>query len=211
MGLPTSTDADRRAELRTSLYLAASLYCDGSSMPVKIRNIAASGALLDTATTLTTGSSIQLARGSLIVHGLVSWSANCRCGIKFSGSVDVQLWRASPVSAEQQRIDDLVGVIKTGAVELDGVTERGEDVELPDLAQDLQRAVKLLANCADRLAQDGIVVASYASELQNLDIAMQLIEAVTAHVEGGSPPAVNRSKFVSLRKSVGEALRRTAA
>ena len=36
-----------REEPRASLYLAASLYCDGQSVSVKIRNLSPNGALLE--------------------------------------------------------------------------------------------------------------------------------------------------------------------
>src|SRR5689334_1726228 len=107
---------DLREEPRASLYLAASLFCDGFSMPVKIRNLSNTGALLELPAPLTSGGVVQLVRGSLIVHGLVAWAESKRCGLKFSGAVDVQRWRASPAHSEQQRVDAVVRTVKAGAV-----------------------------------------------------------------------------------------------
>src|SRR5579885_2200883 len=84
--------SDARAEQRASLYLAAALYCDGSSSLVKIRNISPTGALVEGPLIPAPGSLVQLVRGQLIVHGLVAWSADARCGLKFSGTVEVQKW-----------------------------------------------------------------------------------------------------------------------
>ena len=110
--------SERRSTTRASLYLAATLYCDDHSFPVKIRNISPTGALLESRTVVTAGVLVQLVRGSLIVHGLVAWAEDGRYGLNFSGSVDVQQWRATPMNAEQQRIDEVVRLVKAGAVPL---------------------------------------------------------------------------------------------
>lgn len=204
--------SDRRSETRQTLTLAASLYCDGSSSPVKIRNISSTGALVESRGALATGTLVQLVRGPLIIHALVTWSENGRCGLKFSGSIDVRQWRATPINTEQQRVDELVKLVKAGAVPLP-VNEASED--LPDgadgLSADLRRALELLENLGDRLAKDAIVVALYPAELQNLDIAMQVIAAVGSIVSGESGVATGARKFGSLRISADQALGRAAA
>ena len=126
----------------------------------------------------------------------MTWSENGRCGLKFSGSIDVRQWRATPINTEQQRVDELVKLVKAGAVPLP-VNEASED--LPDgadgLSADLRRALELLENLGDRLAKDAIVVALYPAELQNLDIAMQVIAAVGSIVSGESGVATGARKF----------------
>ena len=66
-------------------------------------------------------------------------------------------------------------------------------------------------NLGDRLAKDAIVVALYPAELQNLDIAMQVIAAVGSIVSGESGVATGARKFGSLRISADQALGRAAA
>ena len=204
--------SDRRSETRQTLTLAASLYCDGSSSPVKIRNIATTGALVEIRGVLASGTLVQLVRGSLIIHALVTWSEKGRCGLKFSGSIDVQQWRATPINAEQERVDEIVKLVKAGAVPLP-VNEPPQD--LPDdtggLSVDLRRALELLENLGDRLAKDAIVVALYPAELQKLDIAMQVIAAVESIVSGESDLATGARKFGSLRMSADQALGSAAA
>ena len=58
-----------------STYLAATLYCDGACSAVRIRNIAATGALVEGGPEPSGGTLVQLVRGELIVHGLVAWSS----------------------------------------------------------------------------------------------------------------------------------------
>jgi hypothetical protein len=199
--------SERRAATRASLYLAASLYHDGHAAPVKIRNISATGALLDSAAIFAAGTLVQLVRGSLIVHGLIAWAQNGRYGLKFSGSIDVHQWRMAPANAEQQRIDDVVRLVKAGAVPLPvNLPPSDPPADVESLWEDLQRASDLLAKLGDRLGRDGIVVAQYPTELQNLDIAMQVIAAVGAILSGESDLATGAAKFVNLRKSADQAL-----
>jgi len=197
---------ERRSTGRASLYLAATLYCDDHSFPVKIRNISSTGALLESRTMLTAGVLVQLVRGSLIVHGLVAWAEDGRYGLKFSGSVDVQQWRATPMNAEQQRVDDVVRLVKAGAVPLPIEAPSSDRPDAIELSTDLQRASGLIGKLADRLAKDSVVVALYATELQNLDIAIQVIAAVEGMLSGKTDLGTGAAKFASLRKSVNQAL-----
>jgi len=212
MPQPTEQKAssDRRTANRSSLYLAASLYCDGSVYPVKIRNISSAGALLDTLTVLAPGSLVQLIRGPLIVHALVAWTDQGRLGLKFSGTVDVQRWRQTISNAEQQRVDDVVTLVKAGAVPLQVYSSASSLEETNGPSSDLLRASKLLSRLGDRLANDAIVVANFPGELQNLDIAIQVIDAIAALMESRTDLAIDATKFANLRKSADQALNRAA-
>ena len=213
--VPTSVHnraADARAAARASLYLAAALYCDGTSSPVKIRNISTTGALLEGATIPAEGSLVQLVRGGLIVHGLVAWASDCRCGLKFSGSVDVQQWRASPSNSEQQRVDEIVRLVKAGAVPLPvpPLSQIAEPAQVretsADLSADLRRASKLLEVLGGVLASDPELVMQHGTALQNLDIAMQVIAAVEAIIAGDSDLEIDATKLPGLRRSADQAL-----
>lgn len=212
---PTSVHsraADARTASRASLYLAATLYCDGSSSPVKIRNISSAGVLIEGVVIPSVGSLVQLVRGGLIVHGLVAWSVEDRAGIKFSGTVDVQQWRAVPKNGEQQRVDEVVRLVKAGAVPLPVTplaysrANEGGPESPPDLSEDLRRALALLDSLGRTLAGDTGIVARHGVALQNLDIAMQVISAVEAIVTGQSDPEIDATKLSGLRRSASQAL-----
>ena len=179
-----SPQADARSASRSSLYLSATLYCDGSSSPVKIRNLSASGALIEGPTNASLGSLVQLVRGALIVHALVVWFAEGKCGLKFSGLVDVPEWRAAPINAAQQRVDEIVRLVKAGAVPLPvrriSPTSNPEDSGDGNtaLSGQLRRASELLNSLGDVLTNDPDIVTRHGTALQNLDIAIQLIAAV---------------------------------
>jgi hypothetical protein len=159
------------------------------------------------------GALVQLIRGVLIVHALVAWSAEGRCGLKFSGGVDVQQWCSPPVNTEQQRVDEVVRLVKAGVVPLPvpplaqpGQQTNGEPGPL--LSGDLRRAFELLDNFGAALASDPDVVIRHGPAMQNLDIAMQVIAAVENTISGDSHVKHDGAKFAGLRRSADQALRR---
>jgi len=174
------------------------------------------GALVESAVMPEVGALVQLVRGSLIVHGLVVWAVDGRCGLKFSGSVDVQQWRAAPANSEQQRVDDVVRLVKAGAVPLpvaplgepdrrDDAPERGEEI-----ADDLRRVSELLDDLGGALAGDADVVTRHGTALQNLDIAMQMIAAVQSMFVGRNDRESDCVRAAGLRRTANQALRRGA-
>lgn len=214
--LPEMSEADLRADPRTSIYLAAALYTDGCSSPVKIRNLSATGALLEGAVIPRTGSLVQLVRGTLIAHGLVAWTTEKRCGLKFSGRVDVQSWRSAPTNVEQQRVDEVIKLVKAGAVPLPvpplGQTRQSDRAAAdgPDLVGDLRQISELLDKLGEELAADTDVVTRHGPALQNVDIAMQMIAAIEAIMEDQGNVEPNNAKLVGLRRSADQALQRGA-
>lgn len=213
----TSTSAQARAGearggSRTSIYLAAGLYHDGTRWPVTIRNISRVGALVEGPFIPEAGALVQLVRGGLIVHGLVAWAAAGKCGLKFSGNVDVQQWRATPGNIEQQRVDEVVRLVKAGAVPLpvpglirSGPWSAGRD-EGAELGQHLRRAAELLEALGGALAGDLDVVSRHGPSLQKLDIAMQMITAAEAIVADPGCFEMDAMKLAALARSADQAL-----
>lgn len=212
--LPTpiqSSEADARGATRSSLYMSAVLCCDGFSSPVKIRNLSSSGALIEGPIVAALGSFVQLVRGGLNVGALVVWSGEGKCGLKFSELIDVPQWRAAPTNVEQQRVDEIVRLVKAGAVPLpvrrSSLTNPGDGVETnAAILGDLRRASELLGNLGDMLTSDPDIVARHGTALQNLDIAMQVIAAAKAVIAGQSDPEVGAAKLEGLRRSADQAL-----
>jgi hypothetical protein len=212
--VPTSVQGrapEARGAARASIYLAATLYCDGSSSPVKIRNMSSTGALLEGAIVVGVGALVQLVRGQLIVHGLIAWTEDGRCGLKFSGCVDVHQWRAVRTNSEQDRVDEVVRLVKAGAVPLpvpplsQRPLQESHDPGI-ELSLDLRRASDLLDDLGEVLASDLDIVTRHGAALQNLDIAMQVIAAVGAIIAGHSDFETDRTKLPGLRRSADEAL-----
>jgi hypothetical protein len=134
--------------------------------------------------------------------------------LKFSGRIDVQKWCAAPANLEQQRVDEVVALVKAGAVPLP-VASLGHSVdrnEVPcaprDLSPDLHRVGGLLESLADVLANDPALVSKFGAELQNLDIAVQVIAALKATVTGDFELGDAAAKLAGLRRSADQALQR---
>lgn len=205
---------DGRTSARRSIYLAAALRCDGCSSPVRIKNIAATGALVEGGAVPSAGTVVQLVRGDLIVQCVVAWCANGRCGMKFSGSIDVQKWCAAPVNVEQQRADEIVALVKAGAVPLPVPALRSSDgcdegsTAAPQLSRDLERVSGLLDSLGDALTGDPDLVSRYGTELQNLDIAVQVIATLQAALSGDGELRDGGGKLANLRRSADQVLQR---
>ena len=194
-----------------STYLAATLYCDGACSAVRIRNIAATGALLEGGPVPSAGTLVQLVRGELIVHGLVAWSTQAQFGLKFSGCVDVQEWLAAPGNRHQQWVDDVVNLVKAGAVPLPVANlapseDDGKGTPGPDLARDLGHASDLVGNLGEVLANDLEVVTRHGDALQILDIAKQIIDAVRTSLGTQTAAAAEAVRLTGLRRSAEQAL-----
>jgi hypothetical protein len=157
---------------------------------------------------------MHLIRGALRVAGVVAWSDANRAGLKFSASIDVQQWRAAPTNTDQQRVDEIVRLVKAGAVPLDVAlpndpSARSDASSEDELARDLRRVTELLDELGRALAGDQHVVMRHGTALQNLDIASQIIAAVESILSRQPDPDCNAAaKLSGLRRSAAQALGR---
>jgi hypothetical protein len=176
--------------------------------------MSATGALVEGCVLPSVGAVVQLIRGGLIVHAIIVWSEQGRCGLKFSGGVDVGQWRAGTINREQERVDDIVRLVKAGAVPLPvpplGQIDQHNEGLAPDpqLSGDLRRASELLDDLGVVLASDPDIVTRYGPALQNLDIAMQVIAAVEKIISGDGDMNSDAAKLLALRRSADQALQR---
>jgi len=131
----------------------------------------------------------------LLAKATIIWSSNNGCGLRFSSDVSVKDWLAAPTKAEQQRVDEIVALVKAGAI-VPGVV----DSNAPDasngprsegqLIDDLGAVVSLMQDLEDDLASSTETLARHGLKLQNLDIAMQMIRAIAQELSsahGGQP------------------------
>jgi hypothetical protein len=187
------------------------LHFGDSSVPVKIRNLSPTGALIEGSCipVPVPGSAVRLVRGRLAAHALVAWSADGRFGLKFAGPIDIVAWRAAPVNNEQGRVDDIVRLVKAGAVPLSvGQLSLADGRLSPaELSHDLRLASQLLGRLGDAFSSDVVIAANHGAAFQQLDIAMQVIAAVEEIVAGDCDLESGACKLDGLRRSVQQALR----
>ena len=208
---PGRRDGELRRQPRSSIFLAAVLRTEDDQIPVKIRNMSSSGALVDSPLAPPPGTKVSLVRGALIAHGSVVWSSSDRCGLSFSSELSVKRWLAAPSKPEQERIDDIVALVRTGALptimagETDVVSSPPRsDLQLID---DLEWIIKLMEHLEDELVSSSETVARHGTKLQNLDIAMQMLRAMMhALTIAKDRPTVSLAKMTELRVACVHAL-----
>lgn len=177
----SATLADRRRE-RTHLFLVATLSCDGACNPVRVRNLSATGALVEGASLPPEGSDIALRRGALEAAGNIIWLEPGKAGLRFTGLVDVQAWLPFKESRLPTEVDPIAfgrkhaGYPKNAtaapAVEKAAMTVPAAVAELLALRADLERL-------GGKLAADAMVLARHP-EVKFLDAAAQHIGRIIA-------------------------------
>jgi hypothetical protein len=110
---PEAGHADRAAP-RTNLLLAATAEVGGRSLPVRIRNLSETGAMVDGAGLPEAGMTLILMRGDLQVVATVAWAAGARRGVRFAGPTPVHEWTGGKPGAsfrsgprDQRRVDSI--------------------------------------------------------------------------------------------------------
>jgi hypothetical protein len=192
------------------MFLAAVLKGSAFSVPVRIRNMSSTGALVEGAAMPDGGSSVRLIRGSLMIPAEVVWSAAGRCGLRFGGVVSVKEWLAPPSNREQKRVDSTVRVIKAGAIPLPVGAEPHDASSPLELFLDLRGASKLLEGHCEELLSDPQALLRYGDKLQNLDIVLQTIGAVADMLAGQGDEQSIVSRLQNLRVSARQALERNS-
>lgn len=167
---------DQRVNHRTHLFVVATLSAGKVSTPVVIRNLSASGALVEGSVLPDVGTAVEIRRASLAVEGLVAWQSKNQAGIAFKSLIDVRAWLSRKGGSGQGTVDRIVFDTKYGSVGNAAPPElacvpAGRDEALAELEVLRNELVKL----GDALVQDIVLVAAHP-EIQTLDIAIQRID-----------------------------------
>ena len=162
------------------MFVAAVMRVGDEQAPVRIRNMSANGALIETPVAPRTGTSVIIARGSLVAEGVVMWSSEKKCGLRFSSELSVKDWLAPPAKIEQQRVDDIVALVKAGGGGSSGVPlpEPAPRSAEPILDR-LERVIGLIQELENDLISSDETVARHGAKLQNLDLALQIIRSLS--------------------------------
>lgn len=190
------------------MFLAAVLRAGTQQTPAKVRNMSPNGAMVEVAIVPTSGSQVELIRGALIAQGTVMWTSAGCCGVRFSSEVSIKEWLAPANKVHQQRVDEMVALVKSGGALLRGDTERSKGLRTPEqLVDDLQAVVMLIQDLENNLVASDETLQRHAMKIQNLDIAMQMLRAVSAELlpeRDGGPARLARLE--DLRVACAQAL-----
>lgn len=187
--------AEDRASPRTNLLLAANAEVGGRILPVRIRNLSETGAMLEGAGLPDAGMKLVLTRGDLHVSAVVAWAAGGRRGVRFDGPTPVQEWtggtKPKPLDCtglrDQRRVDALQAEARsemTSGRALHDSSEMAPSAATPDLdsrlAHEIGYVQRLLENLGDELTNDLFLVQRHGQSLQSLDLVSQILGHVAA-------------------------------
>jgi hypothetical protein len=159
------------------LFVAATLYSATTSVPVCIRNLSPSGALIECKASPEPGTKAVLRRGSLEAAGRIAWSFDGKAGVAFDTDVDVADWMPRS-QATQQQIDRVVSDHKTnGRLKPCLATDEQHASQAGSIETELAALRNDLAELGASLIGDPILVATHP-EIQTIDIALQRIDRV---------------------------------
>ncbi len=101
-----SNNPQNRKTRRSNVLMAASLELSGTSLPVKLRNLSAEGALVEGDKLPVDGAAILFRKGDLSVPGRVAWAKTRHAGISFDRKLDPeQVLRHVPVPRPRVKPD----------------------------------------------------------------------------------------------------------
>lgn len=166
----------QRIEPRTNMFVLATISWSGASCPVKIRNMSASGALIEGASLPPVGEAAILRRGRSVAAGKIAWSEGGKAGLKLDQKVAVSEWMPGD-NTGQSRVDQIVHHIRS-----DKATAEHLPVTSAPLisSSELRALADGLCSLADDLADDMDFVVRHSSRLQLLDIAAQTLRKIAA-------------------------------
>jgi PilZ domain len=174
---------DGRNHRRTHLFVAATLYSDMGSVPVRIRNMSPSGALIESPNIPEPGIQMILRRGSLQIAGRIAWKAEQKAGIAFASNAYVADWMARQAGLDQERVDQIVADFKADGRSGNGSSSAASLTDDSSLETGLMALRSELAQLGNSLIIDTILVATHP-EIQALDVSIQRIDRMIGQLRG---------------------------
>jgi len=172
---PDRPDCSRRAP-RTNMFVIADLASTTASGKVKIRNMSASGAMIEGPALPPSSAHCRIRRGGLELEGEVVWVAGNRAGIRFDGTAHVADWLPNG-GRTQSDVDRAVAEAKNGCA-THQASEPRQPAPLISRPVDADQAAEVadqLERLADALSGDAEVVMRHMNRLQALDLAVQTL------------------------------------
>ena len=193
-----------RAAPRTNLLLAATAEVGGRSLPVRIRNLSETGAMLEGAGLPEAGMALVLIRGDLQVAATVAWAAGSRRGIRFAGPTPVNEWTGGKPRAidctglrDQRRVDAIQAEARASPISgralraPEGPATQPVVADLDSrLADELGYVQRLLEGLGDELIADLLLIQRHGKSLQSLDLVGQILGHISAILRSDDRAAV---------------------
>jgi hypothetical protein len=178
--METAPLSEHRIESRNNIFVMATVYSGSSSIPVRVRNMSRSGALIEAAALPPTGTPVRLSRGSLNVTCAIMWVDRGRAGLHFATPVAVSDWLPQGKRGSgQQLIDEVVHQTLLGRAP---IAASDSPLSRPNgtLAGELGELRQLLERAGEELAMDNMVTAHHLAALQMIDGVAQALARLAA-------------------------------
>lgn len=188
MAIAKDLEADQQAgererAHRSNLFLAASIEAAGTNVPVKIRNLSETGAMLEAPSFPAVGTVLILKRQELDIEARIVWIAPPRCGVAFEGRIKVSDWvtgKRSNTGFGQDVADEASPAAQAAAPPSAPVAalkrEHQPALEIDErVAEELAYVRRIVDAIADELADEPIFLQRHARTLQSFDLAGQIL------------------------------------
>lgn len=200
---PEGSVEDRIAP-RTNLLLAATAEVGGRSLPIRIRNLSETGAMIEGAGLPEAGTPLVLMRGDLQVAATIAWAAGSRRGVRFGGPTPVNEWTGGKPKAidctglrDQRRVDAIQAEARAAPVtgralrsgEAPATSPVSQDLDAR-LADELGYVQRLLEGLGDELIADLLLIQRHGKSLQSLDLVGQILGHVAAILRAEDKAAI---------------------
>ncbi|MET1112736.1 MAG: PilZ domain-containing protein [Allosphingosinicella sp.] len=204
-GIEPEGSIEDRAAPRTNLLLAATAEVGGRSLPVRIRNLSETGAMVEGAGLPEAGLPLVLMRGDLQVAATVAWAAGGRRGVRFAGPTPVNEWtggKPRPIDCtglrDQRRVDAIQAEARADPPALRSLRASETPAAPPPpptdldnrLAEELGYVQRLLEGLGDELIADLLLIQRHGKSLQSLDLVGQILGHVSAILRADDKAAV---------------------
>ena len=166
------------------MFLVATLYFGRATTAVRVRNMSATGALVEGVDLPPPGSAVILRRGALEAAGTAGWAEAGKAGLTFGEPVTVSAWLPTKETKRQTQIDEIAFTMKQAArsdhVAVDPTL--GSDQSMATTIAELIAVQAQLGRLGDKLALDMVVLTTHP-EVQLLDVAAQRIGRIVETIK----------------------------
>jgi hypothetical protein len=193
-------DRSPRQEPRKNLFLTATLVTGGVNRAVRVRNLSATGALVEATGLSAIGGTASLQRGSLNVECVLVWQADGRGGLRFANPIDLAEWIPGARAGGQMQVDRAIAAARAdlAAIVPPAVDDGGASDEIASrlmlrTAEELAFVSRRLEALGNDLTNDTHVVMRHGASLQELDISMQILGHIARLLAADRPEEMVKS------------------
>lgn len=170
---------------RKNVLLSATVEAGALRVPVRIRTLSESGAMLDGAALPHLGARLTLRRLQVQIGGTVMWCESGRCDVNFDDKVSVEDWVAGSclpqrfVTPGQARVDAIQFALRSGEAPPEEAPPPAIQVPVGALdhriADEIEMVRRLLETVSDELSDDMAMLQRYGEALQRFDFGCQIL------------------------------------